>query len=871
MILGASATPTTICLLIRREDELDFFEVDLLAAPDIATTYAITDIFKLSAAANPFSKQVQLLGTPQTNKALQYVFRVDKITNKILHKRITARLLIDGIDILVGGGILEVTEMVNNQVRGTIIYQCDLTGANYNWSVIFKDLEWCDIPLGSHVFDEDNVRDSWDRLGKLGTPFDYSFIGASYYPVHYGWWRQKTRVSIYDLRPHVYLKWLLEVAFTFAGYTLIGDYSISDEFEGLSLPFTRGVFGVSDTELQRTNKEFIPIGGPYDPLNVTSNVLDSTVALDDYWYFKAWTQPFNAYMRVRFELNDGDLVPAIPFPASNVSYTQPVIWAVFVNGVNVGQENYPNTVTPGDPMVLEVDIPLEAGDIVQIQVLEDPLATPPPAAQILIPPGEGVFNFIPLTGILLGDTVDLCDTLDSAISITDVIKGFIHERGLYMLTNEENKTVEFIKISDFYTTDTHEDWTPKVNCDADITEIVLEECRNYVLKFKQDNDIQLFDQNCIEFEKGFRFSQLVIHEPEDACRTTFENPIFSATNSVGHMPRANLIHGLAKLYSVVGLTFIMEMDNPNGHYQWVGGGTIWQADRVGWHYFQLTIADLLVSDYHLWQLEVNGVPTATAEYIGVGFNFEWYGCLQVGDQVRYRIIQGPNAPPPPDGAVTITLGKAALNVKWGYWQFHDIDLDGWKSIMPSLMKNTPVPEQAEEKDPLEIISHDLNPRLIKFEGLLDATDLGWIGGAGTLIRWRFNNDTVTTVEGLLPFAYQVDYYQNTRDPLIYNDFSINPNSPDIGGTGNVIVPNPVIKPGTHTTDYKFLTDLLSRGMRFDVWVNLRNSDIKSLNFNLPKILHLQGFSGGVFVLNKVVDWRLDTQEAKLEMLLLLNN
>jgi len=524
MSKGGSATLTTICLLIRPSGGLNWFEVDLFKALDIASSYSVNDITDISKPKNHFSKNVELSGTPRTNKALQYVFRVDVITNNILDIDIDAQLLVNGVDILYSVGVLQVTEMRTNETLGTIFYECDLTGGRFRWVSLLDKLFACDLPLGSHIFDDTTTRNSWDRKGKLGVVFDHTFIGAAYFPVHYGWFVDGSiNVNIQDLRPHVYIAHIFQVAFAEIGYTLKGDYINSNRYKGLMHMFTRGAWDLTfDQETELTAQAVHQGPYLYDSCDVLGEGQFMRFDINNGGFFiniREWEQPIDAEMEICVTVDPGQGIVAGCLSLH-----------IEVNAISVTLAPY----IPISGINLCITLILFKDDIVKLRWVNDQcLIGPPPCDQITIGILKAIWDFRPTNPKVkgIGSTIELCETMDPKLTVKNILDGVTHLENLYWETNESSKEVTVSTATEFYRPQVQEEWSDRVDCGRDIVqEIDKGKCRNFVFSFKKDSSdafVKIIEEENLG-GKGL-YSGEAIFDPSDICREESINPTYSPT------------------------------------------------------------------------------------------------------------------------------------------------------------------------------------------------------------------------------------------------------------------------------------------------------------------------------------------------------
>lgn len=516
----------SICLYLQDPyNPLVEWEADLRDTDGLAFTFEVNDLSQLVSPKAPFAKGVVLAGTGRTQETLRHLSRNDTSpVEEILNKDIPARLLVDGVDIFKGSGVLQLVSIIHRP-DGTVDYEADLTGGLYTWVAEASRMTWCDVALGDFIWDDVIPVNTWDRLGVLGTAYGWDYVGAAFFPVHYGFWSAGgTNVSRSDLRPHLYIRWMLTKAFEVMGWTLTGDYVDSDRFSSLVHLFQRGRWGVSQDLADSINghsasqdilRRYTPAGsitpvtaGQYFLTNVTNS---------PHWASSTWTQPFAARVTLCFTIGPG------------MTVAQDNDWVLVINGTEVA-----STLTPYD-FVLGMEICYEtcllAGDLIRWKVKSgsvDPLL--PDYMDISAGAGNFTVTCEPTNTPCDGDVVYLCEAVDPDLKVLDVIMGVTHLEGLYWETNQATRTVTPYKPGERQAlSPMRDDWTGRVDCGEDISVTLADQgCRNHRILFKEDSTDALL--KWYEVENGQPLYSLTeVADASSICLTDNVNPTYAAT------------------------------------------------------------------------------------------------------------------------------------------------------------------------------------------------------------------------------------------------------------------------------------------------------------------------------------------------------
>jgi hypothetical protein len=497
----------------------------------LALTAALTDLEALSSPRSSFTKGVTLTG-PEVETAFRNAARADVVGSRdILGLRLPAKLLVDGIDALGGSGVLQVSA-VNIGPGGRVDYDCDLTGGRYDWASRLAALTWPDIDLGTFTYDLGTVRDSWDRTGKAGPANGWDFIGATFFPVHYGIWREGPfHVSLTELRPHIYHKWLLTKALEHVGYTLQGDYAASDYFEKSVHLFTGATWGVSREFYNNHGRSYIgqDVTTRYDPDSPSTRYYRVATGFGslDWMAETTYTAPETASYTVQFFIFQG--------MALGQTSCNP-IWIAELNGVEVPA--WSATYVQAGPGVVGLDITfttcLSEGDTLRMKIKDDTCIDPLLGNWMDITPGDAFLDIqmspSALNGYCQGGMLRLNRFLSQEVGVMDVIRALTHRDNLVWLTDAAARTVTPVRLQDFHTLTEAEDWTAVLDHGQEMAlSSDASACFNYDLRYVNDSgsDFPVKAHNLAE--KRQLYSRKAYLNPDDPCRDDSPNPLYAAT------------------------------------------------------------------------------------------------------------------------------------------------------------------------------------------------------------------------------------------------------------------------------------------------------------------------------------------------------
>jgi hypothetical protein len=834
-----------ISLKLYRIDEAPLSrEVDVLdGGDDMGISFFVNDIAEIIKSKSDFAKGVKLLGTNRTNHALEWAFRLDVKADNIINKTIPCSLSVDGVLITKVAATLTV-QRISTGSDG-IVYECTVTGGRYGWASKLEALDYCAIGLDSHVFSPALVSNSLDRTGLVGPAYDDTYIGCAYNPVFYGGWLIPTQISIYDLRPHLYLKHLLEKVFAYIGYSLRGEFVETAIYGKMQVLYANGVFGIPQALYDELwALELANTIASYDPTNINVIYWQSDTIQSRYWDRNVFNVPQDMYAYIAFRLDAGTQQATLAgFCNGGIDFVGAAHdWQILVNATAVATGTY-----SGTAFLLEWVGEIQAGDEVRIKIDQGAHALP---IQICLS-GKGVGSLIvrPITGVVNGTTVNLCDSIPTGFSVKQLMDDITLLFGLSYETNEITKEVKWGMLPKKPTIG-NKNWTNKVD-KKDINLEFDERC-GISLKYREDGDDKSFKDNAA------KYNLLVA----DGCSTR-ELQMLSRTNTIGDKPIVTYYHGSLHHYVINSL---LQSTNPSGYQGF--------STTAYTHYYgrEVVVVELrlvagLTFNYHWWRIEVNGFPVASAPYIGAAFVVSWSGVLVQGDVVRFRLV---NDVSDVSGLADVFLNNLDSTVlvypKNLLFHFYNAPNPLFRSPMPYMvnydMETVAVDDITTLGSVLNTrIKHKFGVKLAIYEGLVDAAV---INITNVLAEPFFKYyDTALTTFAHFPYAYFWDYVEGIRDSLAFDDMSEYVLSP----SGYFTVQKTIL--GRKKGGMSFYYDVFS-GTGYLVyvtcWLRLSVADIQRLDFYDYVYLALTDMGTAKCLLLEVNDWSPSVGMAKCKFI-----
>lgn len=160
---------------------------------------------------------------------------LDMTVGKQFEKPQPARITVDGTDVLIGKALLQQATHTDKPEK----YEYDFYGANGDWIIDLKEKTlWDFVSSATHVFSKAQVEASWNHDGFTANN-DYVYA-----PVRYKerWGNSDDLVSIYHMRPALFIYWLIYRAFDSVGYKIKSVFLQTNYFRRLVMPWVWGDF-----------------------------------------------------------------------------------------------------------------------------------------------------------------------------------------------------------------------------------------------------------------------------------------------------------------------------------------------------------------------------------------------------------------------------------------------------------------------------------------------------------------------------------------------------------------------------------------------------------------------------------------------------
>jgi hypothetical protein len=221
------------------------YVLDTMGGTDIAVTYSIGDIEDVTKQRGSFSKTITLPNTPTNRACFAYAYNIQSFVGGFQpNKRIRAAMWEDGVQVF--SGVLQLLSM--SKTKGTVTYEVGLFTDNVS---LFKAIEGnmlvntAGVTGMNHTPTSGHVSGTWTASGALSSGYVYGVVDAAGFTdiLNQGggwfqapWWR---------LGPSIYVKKMVDLIFTEAGFRYSSSFFNSSLFNKLVIPYAAGTMPVN--------------------------------------------------------------------------------------------------------------------------------------------------------------------------------------------------------------------------------------------------------------------------------------------------------------------------------------------------------------------------------------------------------------------------------------------------------------------------------------------------------------------------------------------------------------------------------------------------------------------------------------------------
>jgi len=221
------------------------YVLDTMGGTDVAITYSISDIEDVTKRRGSFSKTITLPNTPTNEQCFGFAYNIQSFVGGFTpNKKIRAAMWDEGVQVF--SGVLQLLSMA--KTRGKVTYEVGLFTDDVGlYQAIEGNLlvNTVGVTGMNHIPTSGHVSGTWTASGAYSSGYVYGVIDAAGFTdiLNQGggwfqapWWR---------LGPSIYVKKMINLIFTQAGYRYSSNFFNSETFGKLVLPYAAGTMPVN--------------------------------------------------------------------------------------------------------------------------------------------------------------------------------------------------------------------------------------------------------------------------------------------------------------------------------------------------------------------------------------------------------------------------------------------------------------------------------------------------------------------------------------------------------------------------------------------------------------------------------------------------
>jgi len=221
------------------------YVLDTMGGTDVAITYSISDIEDVTKRRGSFSKTITLPNTPTNEQCFGFAYNIQSFVGGFTpNKKIRAAMWENGVQVF--SGVLQLLSMA--KTRGKVTYE---VGLFTNDVGLYQAIEGnllvntVGVTGMNHIPTSGHVSGTWTASGAYSSGYVYGVIDAAGFTdilnVGGGWFQ----APWWRLGPSIYVKKLIDLIFTEAGYRYSSSFFNSETFSKLVLPYAAGTMPVN--------------------------------------------------------------------------------------------------------------------------------------------------------------------------------------------------------------------------------------------------------------------------------------------------------------------------------------------------------------------------------------------------------------------------------------------------------------------------------------------------------------------------------------------------------------------------------------------------------------------------------------------------
>ena len=212
------------------------YVLDTMGEVDVAITYSIQDIADITKRRGAFSKTIILPSTSVNDQCFGFAYNIQSFVGGFTpNKKIRAALWDDGVQIF--SGVLQLLSMA--KTRGQVTYEVGLFGDDVG---LYQSIEGIllaqtnNVSGMNHTATASGVSGTWTATA--GSGYVYGMVDSA----GYSDLRTSARLTVgyWEMAPSIYVKQMIDLIFTQAGYRYESTFFNSAEFKRLVIPYAAG-------------------------------------------------------------------------------------------------------------------------------------------------------------------------------------------------------------------------------------------------------------------------------------------------------------------------------------------------------------------------------------------------------------------------------------------------------------------------------------------------------------------------------------------------------------------------------------------------------------------------------------------------------
>ena len=218
------------------------YVLDTMGGTDVAITYSISDIEDVTKRRGSFSKTITLPNTPTNERCFGFAYNIQSFVGGFTpNKKIRAAMWEDGVQVF--SGVLQLLSMA--KTRGKVTYEVGLFTDDVGLDQAIEGnllVNTAGVTGMNHTPTSGHVSGTWTASGSASSGYVYGVVDAAGFSdltqgqVIAGWWQ---------LGPSIYVKKMIDLIFTQAGYRYSSNFFNSATFGKLVLPYAAGTMPVN--------------------------------------------------------------------------------------------------------------------------------------------------------------------------------------------------------------------------------------------------------------------------------------------------------------------------------------------------------------------------------------------------------------------------------------------------------------------------------------------------------------------------------------------------------------------------------------------------------------------------------------------------